>query len=386
MEASLGALLDKSTGVEAELVAEVLDAVGDEPAAADYFLSELEIASELVFVGDKQDQAALLLCLPVIFMAGDTPRRLALSTDCMHELASVLTETDVVGAQAKVGLLPRLFAPCEVVTQSYGALRKLTQMLGEQLLAGDPVRLLPGVLSEDSQPSDRFAWGDNPYMELRYIVGVVLTHETMLDEVFPAVGPETLEADLARLKADVASDELTDQLANVAPKGRSLEHIARAGDSDSDSDRHPVPPALPDETEPGQTAQGEYWEDVFLDTVDEVFVPMFGAHATSLPDDFHENVRRGLELWRETGVQHQVSQVFHPDERVFVYAKPYTDHDTGRMGWDLHFFGEYGTLRDQGPWELLMHEDADDAKAALDELCGISGWMLVEFDPLFADH
>lgn len=385
LEAALDLLLDQPTSTEHDVVAQVLDEVYEVPEAGDIFLSELEIQSELVFLGKRHDQAALLMCLPVIFMAGDQPQRLAMSTDQMEELCHVLTETDVVGSQAQVSLLPRLFRPEELVTQSYGTLRALTVSLGEQVLQGDAVRLERGLIAEGMAASEKFAWGDNPYVELRYLVGVVVTHESALDDVFPAVGPESTDADMYRLKAQVAADE---QEAANAEEG--AEDEGEASD-EPDGSRLVVPdddiPApFEGQAAPGEAPDGTYWEDVFLEVVDEVFMPMFGAQATLLPDDFHENLRRGLELWRQSGLQHQVGEGFDDEEAVVLHAKPYTDEATGRMGWDLVLMGEDGTIRDQAPWEVLLHEDPESSEEALRSLCESAGWTLASVDPLLPSH
>jgi hypothetical protein len=391
-EGLLDHVLAQEAAVEEEIVYEVLEGIEGQ-AVGDYFLSELEIQSELVFLGKKKDQAALLMCMPVIFMAGDQPQRLALSTDEMEELCHVLTETDVVGSQAKLGLLPRLFTPQELVSQPYGNLRKLAAAIGQQVLDGDPVRLESGIIAEGATPSDKFAWGDNPYVELRYLVGVVVTHESALDDVFPAVGPESTDAELFRLQADVQADEReeagegeegVDEGFDETVDDFSENSTASSRASDEELDAMPAP--FEGQAAPGEGPNGEFWEDVFLEVVDEVFFPFFGAQATLLPDDFHENLRRGLSLWRECGMKHQVNEGFHPEEPVLLYAKPYVDEATGRMGWDVVMAGEDGSVRDHGPWEVLQHEAPGDTQENLEFLCEAMGWTLAELTPLASEH
>jgi hypothetical protein len=383
LEAHLDELLAQPVDVEEAVVAQVIDETFDTPGAGDFFLSEVEMQSELVFLGKKRDQAVLLFCLPVAFMAGDPVQQLARSTDDMEELTHVLTETDVVGAQARVALLPRLFHPHELVTQSYGRLRKLTQTLGAQLLAGDPIRLFPGILAEGLPASEHFAWGDNPYVDLRFLVGVVVAHESALDDVFPAVGPETTDADLHRLDAQVQADERDDAEARAE---QGLAVTGPAAGIPRWNGEVAVPAPFEGQAAPGETPAGEYWEDAFLAVVDEVFSPMFGAQETVLPDDFHENLRRGLELWRQAGIQHQVREGFHEREGVHIHALAWCDETTGRYGWDLLLTGEDGTVRDQGPWEALLHEQPSRVRECLEQLCEAQGWTLDEVEPLEPEH
>jgi hypothetical protein len=364
----LGAALDRLLLLppddEENVVAEVLDDVCEVQDAPDFFLSELELRSQLVYLGKAQDQAALLWCMPVMFMAGDQPQRLALSTDSMTSLSQLLTDTDVIGAQARVGILPRLFLPQEMVTQSYGALNKLVRLLGQQVLDGDPVRLEPGVLAEGIPVSDKFAWGDNPYLTLRYLVGVVVTHASMLDDVFPAIGDDMGE------EGDAYATQALSE-----PDARSP---LQEGQDDE-------PGPITDLPAPGVDEHGTSWDDLFLEAVDDVFMPLFGAQSTMLPDDFHTNVRQGLELWRQNGLQHQIRNGFHEEEVVVIQARTYRDEELGRLGWDLFLFGEDGTFRDQSPWEVLMHEQIEESEGLLRELCAKAGWTILELEPLQVD-
>lgn len=378
LEETLDLLLDQPVDMEEDLVAQLLDDVSDVDDAADIFLTELEIQSSLVFLGDKQDQAAMLIAIPVMFMAGDTPNRLARSTDDMVEIAHVLTESDVIGAQTRLALLPRLFRPEEMVTQSYGTLRALTTMMGEQVLVGDPVRLMPGILAENVVASDKFPWGDNPYLDLRFIIGVVVTHESMIEYVFPLIGSESTEGEIYQLKKAVALDEQEDaEAAGMA--------AATTADLSEAEEEHPGMFGF-DETPPGLVGDGEFWEGVFLQTVDDVFSPMFGAQSAFLPDDFHEALRSGLELWRRTGVRHQINAGFADGELVIINARAYRDEVTSRTGWDLFLSGEDGTLRDQAPWEALLHEHPDDVEDSLRSLCETYGWKLADIQPLYPDN
>ncbi len=415
-EAVLDKVLALPASEEEEVVLQVLETISEDPAVGDFFLSELEIQSELVYFGKKKDQAVMLICMPIIFMAGDDPRRLALSTDEVSDLARSLTETDVISAQAKVALLPRLFTATELVTQPYGSLQRLTRVLGEQLLAGDPVRGEAGILLEGGIASEKFAFGDNGYVDLRYVVGVVSIHRSALNDVFPAVGPESTDAELYRLQAQVQADEQDDEGDSGDAQGFSdfetvtanggiaaeegseqpgSERKAEASDaqeSDEAGTDHEVegedlvPSPFGDLPAAGTTEDGGFWEDIFLDELDATFMSLFGAQATLLPDDFHANLRRGLSLTRESGLKHQIREGFHDAEPVLISAKSFVDETTGRMGWDLYLCGEDGTVRDQAPWEVLQHEAPEDSLENLELLCENCSWTLAEVTPLESEH
>jgi hypothetical protein len=319
LEAALVALLEQPSDIEEAIVSELLDELYELPEAVEFLLHELEIASTLVHLGAKEDQAVLLIALPVAFISGSKPRMLALSTDAMLEATSVLSDSNVVSEHARVALLPRLFRPEDLAAQSYGTFRNMTRLLGRQLLDGEPVRLDTGVFKEGPHTLDpSMAWGDNPYVELFYVVGVVSSHVSELDEIFPPV-------------------------------------------DDDEDDEH-------DESQ--NTSTGEPWEDAFLASLDDAFFPMFGAQATCLPTDFHDAIRQGLELWRESGLQQQLRVNFARKDIVTVVSTPFIDEQTGRFGWDLQLKDSEGVVRDQCPWEVLHHESEE---VALEELEGVAG-------------
>lgn len=338
LEIALVALLEQPRSTEMAMVSQLLDDLYDTPDAADYFLSELELASELLHLGAKEDKAVLLTALPVIFIGGANPRPLALTTDAARDLAAVLSDSNVVSEHAQVALLPRLFRPEELAAQSYGTLRNMTRLMGRQMLDGDPVRLPPGVFLEGPHNLDvSMAWGDNPYVELRYMVGVVMSPKEDLHDVFPAV-------DCDEVGPSDASDE------------------------------------------PAGQGEGEMWDEAFLDGVDAAFFPMFPAQAVGLPDDFHEVMRRGLEMWRQCGLQQQLRSCFSETETVVVETTPFVDDVTGRYGWDLALKSDSGDVRDASSWEVLHHETEDDAREALEELAEREGLTLGELSKVYPDQ
>lgn len=338
MELALVALLEQPRELEEAIVSQLLDELYELPEAADFFLSELELASMLVHLGPKEDQAVLLTAVPVIFLAGANPRPLALTTDAARELAGVLLDSNVVSGHARVALLPRLFRVEELAAQSYGTLRNMTRLMGRQMLDGEPVRLVPDLFGEGPHKLDpAMAWGDNPYVELRFMVGAVLTHVSELDDVFPAVDMD--------------------------------EDAAEADDGDDD----------------GQDG-AERWDEVFLDGVDDAFFPMFPSQVVALPNDFHEAMREGLSLWRQSGLQQQLRSAFADVETVVVTAQPFIDQETGRHGWDLQLKDDAGRVRDQGPWEVLHHEGEEDARELLEGLAEREGLTLGSVPRVYPDQ
>jgi hypothetical protein len=339
MELALVALLEQPREMEEAIVSQLLDELYELPEAADFFLSELELASMLVHLGPKEDQAVLLTAVPVIFLAGANPRPLALTTDAARELAEVLSDSNVVSGHARVALLPRLFRVEELAAQSYGTLRNMTRLMGRQMLDGEPVRLDPGLFREGPHKLDpAMAWGDNPYVELRFMVGAVLTHVSELDDVFPAV--------------DMDDDE---------------------GGEDGDDGN-------------GEGGAGERWDDAFLDGVDAAFFPMFPSQVVALPNDFHEAMREGLSLWRQSGLQQQLRSAFEDVETVMVAAVPFIDQETGRHGWDLQLKDDAGQVRDQGPWEVLHHEAEEDARELLEGLAEREGLTMGRLPRIYPDQ
>lgn len=315
LELALVALLEQPSDIEEAIVTQLLDELYELPEAVEFFLHELEVASVLVHLGEKEDKAVLLMALPVVFISGSNPRTLALSTDAMLEATEVLSDSNVVSEHARVALLPRLFRPEELAAQSYGTFRNMTRLMGRQLLDGEPVRLDPAVFNEGPHTRDEsIAWGDNPYVELFYVLGVVSSHVSELDEIFPAV------------------------------------------DDDDEDDCSP------------NAALGDPWADAFLLGLDDAFFPMFGSQATALPTDFHDAMREGQELSRECGLLQQLRVNFSRNETVVVVSTPFIDEETGRHGWDLAFKDSAGVMRDQCPWEVLHHEAEENAIEELEVL------------------
>lgn len=333
LELALVALLEQPSDIEEAIVAQLLDELYELPEAVEFFLHELEVASVLVHLGEKEDRAVLLMALPVAFISGANPRTLALSTDAMLEACDVLTESNVVSAHARVALLPRLFRPEELAAQSYGTLRNMTRLMGRQMLSGEPVRLHKGVFQEGPHTLDEsMAWGDNPYIEMFYVLGVVSTHVSELDDIFPAV------------------------------------------DDEDDEDTSP------------NADMGEPWADEFLACLDDAFFPMFGSQATALPTDFHEAMRLGLELWRECGLQQQLRVNFARSDTVEVVSAPFIDEVTGRFGWDLQLKDSAGVVRDQCPWEVLHHESEENALEELEGVQDREGLTMAKPDRVYPDQ
>jgi hypothetical protein len=333
LELALVALLELPSDTEEAIVSGLLDELYELPEAVEFLLHELEVASVLVHLGEKEDRAVLMMALPVAYISGSKPRMLALTTDAMLEAADILSESNVVSAHARVALLPRLFKPEELAAQSYGTLRNMTRLMGRQMLSGEPVRLDNGIFNEGPHTRDlSMAWGDNPYVELYYVLGVVSTHKDELDQVFPPVGDDD-DADLA------------------------------------DNDE-----------------QGQDWADPFLEALDDAFFPMFPAQATVLPTDFHESMRQGLELWRQSGLQQQLRVNFTQGEPVQVVSVPFIDEETGRFGWDLHLQDGAGATRDICPWEVLHHEAEENAVEELEDLAEDEGLALGKPDRVYPNQ
>ncbi|MNR71358.1 hypothetical protein D3C71_19730 [compost metagenome] len=341
----LQTVLARGAEEESDILAQLLDELDEE--AASLLLSEAELQAELVHLGDKKRHSALLIALPVTFLAGDHFRSLAASTDDMLSLAESLLQTEIVDPQARVALLPRLFAHGELAGQSYGARRRLTASLAAQVMAADPVRLDPEVLEGVDASAEGLSPALNDYLQLRYLVGVVVTLQAELQSVF------------REFDAEEAGEQL-----------HTLENALLAGEADADS----LGDAAGSEAllELDESLQ---WEQGFGERVTEVFGSMRGCQGVTEPADFHEALRFGLEFWREAGLTHQVEIGFHEQEPVQVHAEAFAE-ENGDFGWHLELRGEDGTSRDLASWLVLPHEDTEESAEMLQGMCGDMGWSL----------
>jgi hypothetical protein len=362
LEGAIDALLESELAVEQDTIEALLEDLDAVDGAGEVLLTEIETSSELAYFGKNGEQCSITFAIPVAFLAGDQIRDVAFSTDDTLPLVEVLEDAQVVGAQARIGILPRLFKPAELAAQSYGMLQRMSRSLGRKMRDKEPVRLENGILNTDFKPVETYAWGDNPHIDLRFLVGVVLAPTNDLENVFPEVGPELLDG--ASPDDAMASSETP----GGAPVLAEVQTSAWARASDEERPRGFMP-------------NGEFWETPFCEAVTNAFFSMRGCRGAVLPLELHDALRTGQEYWREFGLNHQVTMGFHEDEPVLLKCMPYEDQDTHRFGWDIELSGEDGTLRDECRWEILMHESPEESEDLLRGMCSTMGWTISALMP-----
>lgn len=372
LEAAIDALLEKDAAVEQDTIEAILEDLDEHEDAGEVMLTEMETSSELAYFGKHREHCALAFAIPVALLAGDRYRDVALSTDDTLEMVRVLEDSQVVGSHTRIGILPRLFSPAELSAQSYGMLQRLTRSLGRKLRDREPVRLENGILRTEFTPVETYPWGDNPHVDLRFLVGAAYT-PSELEHVFPPVGPEEVdglmpEADETGTPEDMTEDAGDDAAENGDGRAKRgvVETLTWARAADADRPRGFMP-------------DGEFWETAFCESVTNAFMSMRGCRGAVLPLTLHDALRTGQEYWREFGLDHQVSMGFHPDERVLVHCMPYEDTETDRIGWDIELRGEDGTIRDTVRWEILLHESSEESEERLREICHGMGWTIESF-------
>ncbi|KWU19150.1 hypothetical protein [Burkholderia cenocepacia] len=361
LESAIDALLECDLAVEQDTIEALLEEFDTVDGAGEVLLTEIETSSELAYFGKNREFCSITFAIPVAFLAGDQFRDIAFSTDDTLPLVEVLEAAQVVGAQARVGILPRLFKPAELAAQSYGMLQRLSRSLGRKMRDKEPVRLENGLLRTDIKPVDTYAWGDNPHIDLRFLVGVAFAPTNDLDNVFPPVGPELFDG--------AAPDHDTEDSSTVPPEAMM---VPPASNWERASDGEPPRGFLPD---------GSFWETPFCEAVTHAFFSMRGCRGAVLPLELHDALRTGQEYWREFGLTHQAEIGFHIEEAVFLSCMPYEDQETHRFGWDIQFSGEDGTLRDEARWEILMHETPEESEDMLRNLCATMGWTITALMP-----
>jgi len=373
LEAAIDALFEKDAAVEQDTIEAILEDLDEHEGAVEVMLTEIETSSELAYFGKNREHCALAFAIPVALLAGDRYREIALSTDETLEMVRVLEDSQIVGSHTRIGILPRLFSPAELAAQSYGMLQRLTRSLGRKLREREPVRLENGILRTEFDLVETFPWGDNPHVDLRFLVGAAYTPRRELEHVFPPVGPEETdglmpETDGTENPEGVAQDAADDgtEAGEGGEQRGVVETLTWARSADAERPRGFMP-------------DGEFWETAFCEAVTNAFLSMRGCRGVVLPLTLHDALRTGQEYWREFGLDHQVSMGFHPDERVLVNCMPYEDTDTDRIGWDVELRGEDGTIRDTVRWEILLHESSEESEERLRSICHGMGWTIESF-------
>lgn len=320
-------------------VCESMLASSEELDAIVWFQEELE--SEVVMQwresGRKQPYACMLFAIGVVLDAEDS-LDLHGPSGMVEDLARHLVDCQVVDAQAKVGLVNRVFSATDFLSRTPGQLKRLSEYLAEQLFDGNTCLRLP--LDFEAEP----AHGANLCSEVRlhFILGIAAISDERFEEMFPNLpGPDEMDPELRR--------------------GYFFQQGAVR--------ILPMP-------EVGQTEDGQPWENGFLRLFDSCFGVMANSLAVVAPEGLYEDLRIGQECAREIAL-HSVLRVYAPDNVEEGAAGAPTACVLPQRTDPLAVEGISLEIRwpDQPPeeyayitWPVLGHETMEEAMSAL-QIC-----------------
>lgn len=319
----------------------LLSELGDGDSVS-FLCAELEMEATLQHVPNAagHDRSCLLFALPVV--VGDTD---AVSTYAdvalLEDMHEVLHETDVINPSAEFGLVSRLFSYTELFSKSYGQLKRLNRHLARQVMAGDKVLTLPEV-DFDLEPLDGASC--SPLANLFFVVGLVVTRNSELDNVFPGLPSDDDGMDGGFEKEHAF--QMTDEGETIAYD---------MGDS-------------------GHTGDGTPWEEAFCQAFDDAFGSMEGAISVAAPDGIGDDLRRGLELAREIGTLRMFERSLEDDGRDKWARISVLQESEGEAWFDVSCLAapevpELDVVR----WPVLNHESEGEALEKLQECLADAG-------------
>jgi len=305
----LDAVLQEPLDVQREVLAQTWQALAGKADAVQRLREEIELECELQYIQTDRhrERVAVLFALPLVCEASELPAQLELQDrESLQDLASGLTESDVVHFSAQVSLYPKLWTLEQLEALAPGDVRLLTRCMGVQAARGcvvyEPLPAVaagPGVSTEAQQakPADTktpaqhrrrksrkpVVAGEN--MRLYFVLGVVCAGAEQLEDLFPQLpdqpSSEALEPD------ERASAEKGLLLGAVLP-----DSPARPNPDDDLAWNHT----------PGQFEDGTVWEDFFYEQVAYAFgigAPVLG---TLTPNGYFEDVLIAQQLARKVGL------------------------------------------------------------------------------------
>lgn len=343
-ERVLQRVLSLSDPHESDVISMALEALlqQDDEHAMDWLLEEIEIESELQYIQmgkTGKERACLLFAIPVVMPASTAaPVTLPYSTH-FETLHTILTDANVIGEDARFRLIPRLFTHEELRGRPFGDFMRLTRELGRQLLERgatdvqvDDTIFPPPVIA---LPPD----ASTPYVDLRYLIGILVTTHEGLETAFPAFDDDT---------------------------------YGSAGDSPDAGTT-----SLQDEV---------IWQSEFAEVLEAWSGRMLGVLNVAPPVGFHEDLRFGLELAREFNCRLHFQSVLDGAglgvDDVAIAEVPFSSDGQDVCGITLALLNAGDEELDTAVWPALAHEELDDAVDKLHDLLTQMGFAAA--DELFS--
>ncbi|SNS48759.1 hypothetical protein SAMN06265795_10343 [Noviherbaspirillum humi] len=318
-EALLQRVLSRPEPYESDVISEAVNLLlssGHDDCIA-WLLEEVEMESELQFIRlgkSGPTRACVLFAIPVVFPAFTEPSATPVNSAAFQELHDILEEQGIIGEEARFRLLPRLFTPQELRGRPYGDFMRLTRHLAVQLAQPHETDVSadgeafppPAVVMTPLQAA--------PYVTLRYLVGLALTTEEGLNELFPPLDDD----------ADEGGETAGDGNAPGQAPGRALAQAI------------------------------EDWSGA-----------MQGVLDVGAPMGLHADVRFGFELAREHNCRLQLKAALDNAALTLADAAlaefPLAGEDGEVIGIRLLLLDGDDRALEEMPWLTLPHESLDEA-------------------------
>lgn len=293
-----------------------------------WLIHEVEMESELQYLPDPRTgrtKACVLFALPIAAPSDiDLPSGLY-ATSAFDALHDILADSHILDGQAQFRLLPRLLTAPQLRGRSKSEIRALTRSLGNQLMA-DRI----GVLELDeslfaASPPVLEDVSVYEYANLRYLVGVAVTEEDFLNDLFP--------------------------------------EIPVPGEQAADNDK----PGATAPQEAGWLPDGSWWTQPFCEKLAECMLQVHAEFSVCAPQGFHDDMRVGLELVREQDARLQCAMAMDAhslkDEDVVVEEWPLIAPTGEVVGLGVYLVDAEDSDKVYAAisWPTCHHEALDDA-------------------------
>jgi hypothetical protein len=296
--------------------------------ARDWLIHEVEMESELQYLPDPKtgrNKACVLFALPIAAPADMALPNSLYANKAFDVLHNILEDAKVLDGQAHFRLLPRLLTAQQLRGRSKSEIRALTRSLGTQLLAdrNGVLALEDGVFTAEPPMLEDLSVYE--FAHLRYLVGVAVTEDEFLNDLFPELQPP-----------------------------------------DADTPQEDKPGAA-GAREAGWLPDGSWWNQPFCEKLAECLLQVHPDFSVCAPQGFHDDLRIGLELLREQDARLQCALAMDAhslvEDDVVVEEWPLVTPDGQVVGLGVYLVDAQDTDRVYAAisWPACHHEALDDA-------------------------